>query len=339
VSFEQVFELFIVVQAYLCSLVSCLWLVYTLRRKSNTIRGRLFPRQMKSLAIANIVFAVILLILASSNITVYLGSDLNATFRFECHWAFICFIPARLVCLLHEMHIAVSFQAQAFRKTLLVHILSWNLSWLWVTGIGLGAISSWLNPWHFSLRAGTCMPKSWRGNADIMSVVMVIACGFVCVVSYCSVVIRACTERSAVTPAVVNSRNYRRAAMYPLSYLLTYGPILISYCEYDLFNSYPWFSLFARTMEAYSGFANTIVYFLQSRYASRQLKSGDANGALAYEGHQICSITGRMRLHGSYTVHIGGVDIFELLDPETLSVYTDDSRSGSAQSVTMDDRF
>lgn len=300
------------------------------------IRSRLFPRQLQSLALANIAFALILLILVSGNIAVYLGSNYEATFTFECHWAYLCFIPARLVCLLHEMHIAVSFFAQAFRKIVLLRVLNWNLSWLWVLGIVIGAISSLWNPWHFSLRVGTCVPLQWPA---MLSVVMVSACGVVCIASYLSVASRACNERFTVSPAIVSSRNYRRAAMYPLSFLLTYGPVLVSYCDRDLFSAYPWFSLLARTMEGYNGFVNTVVYYLQSRYASIQLKSGDTDGVIAYEGRQVCSITGRIRINVSYTVDIGGVDILELLDPDTFSEYTDTSHSGSAIDVTIDDRF
>merc|ERR1712224_589914 len=77
-------------------------------------------------------------------------------------------------------------------------------------------------------------------------------------------------------PSSVVALNLRRATMYPLNFMITYGPIQVfwmmeNYYAYDLLEMQSTRMLFACPsfiLQGLNGVFNTITYFSQSRYAN-----------------------------------------------------------------------
>lgn len=283
------------------SLVGCIWLICRLRRYSPHIRSRLFPRQLLSLAFADLVFHVtafpVIWIDYSPSLQV---SDAMA--ETICQFTYIFFRIARYICLLHEMHIALSFMVQVFRCTSALLVFNRCLPSLWLLGFFLGTASSMGNPWSYDASNTLCAPTKWRGGGDWISILMLFATAIVCTVAYLCVVVQTC---QALPPQRVKRHNFRRACAYVVNFFFTYGLILGAYLDQELFTSL--YFVFATALEFCNGSFNTLTYACQSRYVTAQLRS-DVNWRSRY-----CET----RYGGSFRVDIGGVDISEIVIPQT----------------------
>lgn len=313
----SVFLFLLCLQANLCSLGGCCWLVWRLRQHFPNVRRRLFPRQLHSLAFADLFFHTTALVILTIDWFPFANLSL-AVADTVCHTTYIVFRAARFTCLLHETHIAISFVAQTFRWMSALRILNFHLVWLWVLGALLATYAEWTNPWTYDANNGNCKPARWKWVASEVSVFVLFACTLISVAAYVCVVIRSCWR---LPPQAVKVRNFRRAASYLLNVVLTYGLVSIAYCRMDLFRNVGFFAV-ASVMELYNGFFNSMTYALQSRYAAAQLMSAcnsDVDrGSQRHEGHQVLSHGRGPRVlldqcAGSFCVDIGGVDIIDIL--------------------------
>merc|ERR1711879_1128539 len=118
-------------------------------------------------------------------------------------------------------------------------------------------------------------------------------------------------------PGSVQRSNFRRAAVYPLNFLITYGRMMVVYSNDSLLRNRVVFSTGA-TLEFLNGLLNTVTYAMQSRYAAMLWKRYQRDCELR-SGQGERSGANETALTLSFHVDIGGVDIVEVLASVTSS--------------------
>lgn len=244
------------------SIGACAWLIYKLRRLAQPLRKRLFARQLISLAVADLLFHIV-----DTVATYEIFGPLPSGAWFEtdvCMVIFTIFTSVRLVSLLQEMIMALSFLLLAFRwkrtwRQLIIGHLLWGS---WVVGIVVGIPAQLLfTKWIWNKENEHCEPlqKDWTSLAAIA------LSGVLCLGAYVAVMLHSVSLHA---PGSVQRIYYRRASFYPLNFMITYLPVLILYMNPSLMHGHDWRWSIAATLESLNGAFNVATYAWQSHYAN-----------------------------------------------------------------------
>mmetsp|Transcript_97462 Transcript_97462/g.260118 ORF Transcript_97462/g.260118 Transcript_97462/m.260118 type:complete len:346 (+) Transcript_97462:23-1060(+) len=258
------------------SFVGCVWMIMTIRKKPQEIRRRLFPRQLTSLAAADTG----LQIAGLSFVWFQMPGDRDPDqlcFVWEL-WLHVF----RYVSVLQQLHIAVILVCQAQRYTTVLNVLGASVFMLvWPFGIILGVADLFLTPWWYE-RGNTCRPE----GPGYMSVSVMLLVAASSVVAYISASIRAFRH----SPGSVARQVFRRAAMYPVIFLVSYGLVTVGYLNPRLVGN-TWFWNVANLLEFANGLLNVLLYGSQNKYVSVDGETGCST---------ISGRTSRRQLWGSF---------------------------------------
>jgi len=260
------------VAANLTSLTGCLWMLRRLRSLPSNVGERLFPLQLRILAIADLIFLLACLPTMMINHQM-VPSFMQDWYGGMCEGLYIVLRFGRNAAILCEVHIAFSFLAKAFRCLALQQFAS-ALRVVFIVAAVPTLMSSVQTPFTFDAVGEACGPAKWAASADNTSTFMMLACITVCLISYVTVIIRSLARGS---PLSVQILVFRQAEMYIVNALMTYGLVLAIYLNRSLFDNIN-LRVFAFTMENLGGLLNTLTYAMQSRYAPAL--SGNHRGAV-----------------------------------------------------------
>lgn len=284
--------------ANFCALICLTWLFITLSRNlAPSHQSRLFPRQLRSFAAAAFISAVAGAPVLWLDIWNFQYID-PSVLAFVCGPVFLVFRTFRVVSILQEAHIAVTFFVQIVRWTSTLPVLNWGIPVVWLSGLVIGALEAWIFRWHF--KEGFCMEE----RVDWLSIVTVMVCLLIALVACIAAVI---TSLRGSAPGSVRRQNFKRAAAYPLVATLTFPPMLVAYIHIQLFVDPPWYFPFACCLECLNGILTPLAYALQSRVAS-SLQQGTATTATAN-----ARLRGETADFASFHVDFGGVDTVDLI--------------------------
>merc|ERR1712203_1275367 len=103
-------------------------------------------------------------------------------------------------------------------------LFEYGIRFTWLLGVLLVLpLQVFVSGWHWDSGILVCNAAS----DSLTNAVILISCGSVCLTSYLFVIGRIIAD--AATPSSVQTKYFRRAAMYPLNFLITYGVILVPY--------------------------------------------------------------------------------------------------------------
>ena len=239
------------------SLVACTWLLVKLSSDTSSFRSRLFPTQLRWLAVVDIFFAL------SSLPVPGLSTEAHDVY---CQWGQVLFNLFRHLSLWIEIHIALSFALLSF-KMRCATLMYRCLPCVCAPALVCTLLSAFMFPWTYDRHEGLCLPVRDRKGADPLSVADLSLC--VCICSGCYIVV-ALRSRWRQSPYSVQTRVCARAEMYILNVLFTYLPVFLLYLRPTLLTNAPLNGV-ASACEFSGGLLNTITYALQSRYAAALL--------------------------------------------------------------------
>lgn len=286
--------LLITVTANIVSIVGVVWLLQRCSKLPPQSKKRLFPKQIRALAASDLVFH-----LASTALCVDSFGGLS--------WKPSLGLPVCRVCehfvrfgtnmsLLLELHIAMSFTLQCFRW---LRALSVFPALVYLT-IPVALLITVLEAILYQVTQdtfGACV----LDEPDLPSIALFLLAFAVSMMAY---VVAACKARGC--SQAVEARCWKRAAHYPLSFLVTQVGMIVV-----IFKASPNISpkqdlsvLIAMTLQNLNGFANTLTYALQSRYAAKLQRD-----TLARCGDAACGGANVM----SFEARFGGVMVEEIL--------------------------
>lgn len=277
------------------SIVGCIWLLFKLSSLRQSLRGRLFPTQLRCLAVADLIFLFSALpgILVNNQMLTGLG---DLTLNEVCKWSWAGLQLGRHLSLWIEMHIAMTFMVQSARLINSEQCRCF-LPVLPLPCLVLTLFSFWNRPWTFdAVTTKTCSPSSWKASACPVSLADMILCMGVCSCCYMVVVHR---NRKTQCPGSVQAAGSRRAEMFIVNAFLTYTLVLVVYLDARLYDNI-YFRTLAGTMENLGGLFNTVTYGMHSRYA--RAFSGDNQTLNIDLGHR----------RTSYPVGIGDTDVSDV---------------------------
>jgi len=275
------------------------------------LRNRLFPLQMRYLAIADLGFVLFAMPVVLTEWDVLHVS--NETFEVVCKWDKMVMSFWRHLSLWIEMHIAVSFvcETSRIRRSLFMYH---SLPYLCLPCLALTLISVSAYPWRFDRHERVCQPVHHMKLADPVSVADFALCACICSVCYVAMV---CRSRSRDLSHSVQARVCSRAEMYILNALVTYLPMFVLYLHPTLFNNDLLYA-FAAVLEMSGGLLNTLSYALRSRYATA-LRGGPSTIR-----QHVGLLPGRM----SFVVEVNESE-------STVREFVEGGEGGSSSSVDM----
>jgi len=283
-----------------CALICLTWLFITLSRNlAPGNKRRLFPRQLRSFAAAAFIATVAGAPVLWLDMWNFQNFD-QSVLAFVCGPVFLVFRTFRIVSILQEAHIAVTFFVQIVRWTSTLPWLNWGIPVVWLSGLVIGALEAWIFQWYFDFEFGFCFEK----RVDWLSIVTVMASLLIALVACIAAVI---TSLRGSAPGSVRRQNFKRAAAYPLVATLTFPPMLAAYIHNGLFVQPAWYFPFACCLECLNGILTPLAYALQSRVAS-SLHQGTATTATPN-----VQLRGETADFASFHVDFGGVDTVDLI--------------------------
>lgn len=279
------------VAANILSIGGCLWLLWRLQKLSPAIRHRLFPRQVRYLAWADLLFhcSSILLDLLDYGV---LGSQGTTCARLMplVEFASIC-------SLLVSLHLAVSFLVQILGMRCAERVLPMTLPMVWPVGFVVSCLEVVLYPAEDDSHSNWCTQKD--GRVDYVFVGLLFGCFVLSCASYVATIVQA-----HICPESVARHCWWRAGSYLLSFILTQSLIVVvCFTKRD---NRDILQILAVTLQNLTGFANMLTYALQSRYAAKLLRH--APGLAKRETDADADVRDI-----SYQVRIGGVTVAEYL--------------------------
>jgi len=239
------------------SFLACAWLLVNLCRLPSSVRNRLFPKQMRYLAMVDLFFVVsVLPVMLQEEHVLDLSKDRQAAI---CTYDMVLLNFFRHVSLWIEMHIAISFLLQSVKVSATKRLL-WGLRLIWVPSLLLTLCSAFVYPWRYDGRM--CGPARWSDSADPPTIADFALCVCICAGSYLTVIYKG---QRGLSPSSVQRRASRKAGMYMLNALLTYGPVLFCYTTKKFYSNWNVVTI-AWIFELLGGLFNTLTYAWQSRY-------------------------------------------------------------------------
>mmetsp|Transcript_2359 Transcript_2359/g.5660 ORF Transcript_2359/g.5660 Transcript_2359/m.5660 type:complete len:313 (+) Transcript_2359:1-939(+) len=177
-----------------------------------------------------------------------------------CQSAFFFFRGFRLISVLQELHLAVTFTAQCFRATQAIAALEWGIAGAWGLGSVLAILNAILIPWVPDDDESYCVPEN--NTLPSIDVAVLVTAATVC----CGAYLVALWFAARRAPGTVQRKVFNRTALFPLNFLVTYMLIIVAYTQ-DWVGTefYKW----AMLLEFLNGFSNTFTYWYTSRYAKQ----------------------------------------------------------------------
>mmetsp|Transcript_30518 Transcript_30518/g.68930 ORF Transcript_30518/g.68930 Transcript_30518/m.68930 type:complete len:284 (-) Transcript_30518:16-867(-) len=187
------------------------------------------------------------------------------------------------VSVLQELHIAVTMLFQAFRAPRWLYLSRRWVPVVWTAGIAAGILNF---VWYHEVATNgswwLCPFEGRHGdNSDLLLEYFMIGTPFVAsVAAYFAVVW--VSLKSA--PGSVQRKLTGRLQLYPVNYLLTYGPALACALDFPLTHTAS-FVFVAKILRFGNGFFSTLTYAMNSRFAAGLLRHGGrvAEGRVASE--------------------------------------------------------
>eukprot|EP00811_Abedinium_folium_P035814 NODE_8577_length_1485_cov_4.187776.p1 GENE.NODE_8577_length_1485_cov_4.187776~~NODE_8577_length_1485_cov_4.187776.p1 ORF type:complete len:405 (+),score=56.57 NODE_8577_length_1485_cov_4.187776:65-1279(+) len=298
------------------AIVGSAWLFWKLGHLHPRYYARLFPKQLRALACADLFFS---LTLFGTILPPYMP---RAYQSFTCTVAHLLFGPCRLVSTLIESHIAFSFLLQSLHCSNRAKCLDHSLWPLVFLGFVSGLLEAKDDGWVYVDHLEDCLPR----KRCHLSMAVLVACFVVSMLAYVSAICVSCKA-----PFAVQRANFRRAAVYPLNFMLCYILVLYLYCATfagKYYGEHMYES--CRAFELSRGLLNAGAYALQSRYVRHsrylyarssgeiyhpgtgQTRTLDSDHSSPNLGTRISGTWGDEDPSMSFRVAFGGVDICEV---------------------------
>lgn len=300
------------------SLACSIWLFWKLQHLAGRLRDRLFVRQLSLLTGVDILFHVSFAFSSTQT-----DGPVWVTQRMfmGCELSSVTFSTVRLISVLVEMHIAVSFLLQALhwgKRGRRHRILKWCLPLTWIVGIFIGGpLEIFFGRWHWDSVGMLCISgtEEHTMGQDWTTIVSLITCGTVCLISYVVVLGRSMIVE---VPGSVQRRYLHKAAWYPLNFLITYLLMIIAYANLAIMEDQDWKFKLASAFESLSGFLNVLTYAMQSRYATA-IRATPSDSS-SFDAHIPRNQT------SSWNVQIGEPEVY--LIPTLLCAFDDNDDEG-----------
>lgn len=200
----------------------------------------LFPRQLRSLAIAGLGQTCTILPIA------LVEQDLLPQSPSVCDMLFSLYRTSRFLAALLEIHIAAAFFAQCRHWLSVLHCLDSSILWVWVLGLFLGVVDAFQVTW-------TSDGDGCFGEGFDKILVWTLGTCIAFALITCAELFRS-TWFSL--PDGVRQRSYTRAAGYPVIALAVYLPWLLTYANPSLLTQPPWFTHLAACLGNSTGILN-----------------------------------------------------------------------------------
>lgn len=223
---------------------------------------------------------------------------------FVCGPVFLVFRTFRVVSILQEAHIAVTFFAQIVRWTSALPALNWGIPVVWLSGFVIMVLEAGFFPWKFDDDAKLCVEE----GIDWLSIITIMVSLLIAIVVCIAALI---TSLRGSSPGSVRRQNFKRAATYPLVATLTLPWMLAAYMRPALFVAPPWYFPFACCLECLNGILTPLAYALQSRFATSLLHQGNGVATVAVLARG--PLRGDTADFASFHVDFGGVDTVDLV--------------------------
>jgi len=311
----------------LASVAASLWLLWALRKVFHSHDGAealLFPRQLKSLAFADLICSVFVFAWCVIGgemppVTLDHGWDHIVTFENNSACKVIHFGLRVGECSSAFMaaHLAVAVAASAPRCEPVLRVLSWTILPVWPLSVVLAARDTALTVWEFSSpdpdRSPRCRPGNmvYFGSVNLETGTFLL-CIVTLIIAYVVAVVRLLQWDQATF--VSTRRAWSRVMTYPLLAIFTLGPTVV----YHIIPRYQ-ASQDARVLAfmalGSNGICNALAYMLHSsngRELRRRINDTSTISDVNLEagnGNGLISNTLRRRF-GSFEVSIGGAQIF-----------------------------
>mmetsp|Transcript_135719 Transcript_135719/g.307069 ORF Transcript_135719/g.307069 Transcript_135719/m.307069 type:complete len:356 (-) Transcript_135719:53-1120(-) len=220
------------------------------------LRRRLFPRQLASLALADLLASLVVLLYIFLKFPEYY--DVVPDPDKYCEFVYDLYRWFRIVSVLQEVHISFVFLGQCLRAERFLVAMRFGIWVLWTVGSLVAFVEAFFFRWSADKVHKSCKPS----GVEYVDIVVLIGACATCL--FTNFVVFA--KSSGRAPGSVQRSVMRRAMLYPLNFLASYILIIICYCSPALAGSGPLF-FGACVLEYLSGFFNCITYFANSRYA------------------------------------------------------------------------
>jgi len=242
-----------------CTVFTCALLVYSIRRSPERIRRKLFARQLTTLAVYDIILALMSLywVLCNGGFILYSHRIGTIVSRIaQGVWGF-----SECGSMLLELHIALGMAFSWARCERGLQTLEKSLGyWVTLLCIGLTVLVVTLEPTNYYRKGNksvTCGPPEY------IKIVLLSLALVGCFAAYCSAMFRLKTRGTYAASREVERRFY----LYPANFWLTYSWHIAGIVHPSLYGTYV--GVFANAGLAANGFVNAVTYYFQSRLAKR----------------------------------------------------------------------
>lgn len=314
---DQVLWYAAICTANLASVACCYTLLQRLRQLHERVSQNTFLQVLRALTIADIFMHLALL-----TVTLTVPDD----FGFFLFMSSIiasrrCVLPNfvngifkifRLISIFLESNIALLFMVQAFRTHRLLRRWISTVYSCSIFGALLGFLATLLSPFSDSIDATEVHHGCQAKVKDWVTVVALLAAAKLALVAYVITLYRSCKA----SPGSVQQASLRRAAIYPLNFLISFG-IFLYVTLFDVGGDW---AFLAVCLESLNGILNTATYIVQSRHAVHLRAAAISDRTEV--GHQTSAgnqtSTGRRNSSrpasnvGSFNVAIGEVEVVEI---------------------------
>lgn len=238
------------------SFAGCYWVLWRLRAQGALGGVRVFPRLLASLGLADLLF--------------HLGFGLDELFFIVdggaarsapgyCSGLALWLRCFEFVSSFQASYIALHFALQSFHRMPPLQAARGCVAACWAFGVGLALVDFLVNPWNYDEQERVCLPELPR---DYTCILVLSTCFVASCVSYVLVVWRS----SRRAPDSVLKRALRRAAMYPVVFIITYALLLACFLDQALFRS-TFVAASAYALQSCNGLLNACAYACQGRYS------------------------------------------------------------------------
>lgn len=306
------------------SFAASVCLLYWLKGVKEVNRQKLMWRQLWHISVADLVFGLfaipeLLIMLLSRNDVLSAGPN-QKILENSCVVVALAYSVGLNTSAIFETHLAMSFTAAIFRWPRVLNCLRSTLILIWPLGCVVSLVETYLE--QYSWRAGMgCVCTT----SDITFTIVYGSCSFVALTSYVFCLAKMCIASHTVNHAVVH-RVWNRVSFYILASLVCNLPSAIRVSsDFNIFQTKPAMTQLADVLLCCNGFANAVVYALQSRYVRRVSVWHSRIGATP------ANRSNRESGGGSYHVGLGNVE--EILPSLLQSSQKSVSGGGSGGSL------
>jgi len=231
-----------ILSANLLSMIACVWLLCSFRKLHGQTQIRLFPRQMWWLAFADCIYHTSWVVTP----TVLLAlpkAEAHELFQGRMAVGVLSCIqqPPLAVSVLIEGQISLYCLAIAFRLQSLMSCLAKALAWNWLFGLLLAF-------GHYAQVVPNSVEFVFIGASGVLN-----TCSYAVVMGW---------MWRRHSPGSVQRRHLKRLAIYPITFFITFGWLLVGNRHYKDLDFFP----ISVSCSGLNGFLNVVAYAWQSRH-------------------------------------------------------------------------